>query len=65
MLTIPKFRSKHYELCFKNLLKKDKYRIIMIEGANAIPCTGTHVKRTGEVRKIVVKNWKNLAVVLS
>ncbi|RLG74614.1 MAG: hypothetical protein DRO23_06255 [Thermoprotei archaeon] len=33
----------------------------MIEGANVIPCTGTHVKRTGEVRKIVVKKVEELS----
>jgi len=44
----------------QRLPKSDKYRIVMIEGANAIPCTGTHVKRTGEIGRIVVKKVEEL-----
>ena len=36
------------------------YRVVTIEGANAIPCTGTHVKRTGEVGKIVIREIADL-----
>jgi alanyl-tRNA synthetase len=36
------------------------YRVVIIEGVNAIPCTGTHVKRTGEVGMIVVKEAVDL-----
>ena len=34
----------------------DKYRIVSIKGVNAIPCTGTHVRNTGEVGRIVIDN---------
>lgn len=30
----------------------DKYRIVVIEGVNSIPCSGTHVAKTCEVGKI-------------
>ncbi len=33
---------------------RDAYRIVEIEGINAIPCTGTHVKDTSEVGRIKV-----------
>jgi len=36
------------------------YRVVIIEGVNAIPCTGTHVKRTGEVGTIVIKEAADL-----
>jgi len=38
---------------------KDLYRVVEIEGVNAIPCTGTHVKNTVEVGgvKIVGVEW--------
>ena len=45
----------------QRLPKSDKYRIVMIEEANAIPCTGTHVKRTGEIGRIVVKKVEELS----
>ena len=32
----------------------DRYRVVVIEGVNGIPCTGTHVKKTGEVGRIKV-----------
>jgi len=32
-----------------------RYRIVEIEGVNAMPCTGTHVARTGEVGRIRVE----------
>jgi alanyl-tRNA synthetase len=32
----------------------DRYRVVIIEGVNGIPCTGTHVKKTGEVGYIKV-----------
>ncbi|MDJ0274993.1 MAG: alanyl-tRNA editing protein [Nitrososphaerota archaeon] len=31
-----------------------RYRVVVIEGINAIPCGGTHVSRTGEVGKVRV-----------
>lgn len=36
------------------------YRVVVIEGINAIPCTGTHVKYTGEVGKVVIKRVVDL-----
>lgn len=32
-----------------------RYRIVATRGVNAIPCTGTHVRNTREVGKIIVK----------
>jgi len=32
----------------------DRYRIVIIDGVNGIPCAGTHVKKTGEVEHIKV-----------
>lgn len=32
----------------------DRYRIVVIDGVNGIPCAGTHVKKTGEVGHIKV-----------
>ncbi|RLG82136.1 MAG: hypothetical protein DRO40_08385 [Thermoprotei archaeon] len=32
----------------------DKYRIVSIKGVNAIPCTGTHVRNTGEIGRIII-----------
>ncbi len=37
------------------LPEAEEYRIVDIHGVNAMPCTGTHVKRTGEVGRIVVE----------
>lgn len=37
----------------------EKYRVIVIEGVNAIPCSGTHVSRTGEVKRIVLRGVKD------
>ena len=34
----------------------DTYRIVVIEDVNAIPCTGTHVKNTREVKHIIVED---------
>ncbi len=31
------------------------YRIISIPGVNSMPCTGTHVRRTSEVRRLKIK----------
>ncbi len=31
------------------------YRVVDIRGINAIPCTGTHVRRTSEIRRIRVR----------
>lgn len=39
----------------ERLPKAEKYRVVIIEGINAIPCMGTHVKNTAEVGKIEVK----------
>ena len=43
----------------------DVYRVVEIRGVNAMPCTGTHVKRTGEVGEIKItdlekteKGWR-------
>jgi len=39
--------------------RSDRYRIVVIEGVNGIPCTGTHVKKTGEVGRIKVLGLEN------
>ncbi|MEM3832486.1 MAG: alanyl-tRNA editing protein [Thermoprotei archaeon] len=36
------------------------YRIIMIEGVNAMPCGGTHVNNTKEIEEITIKNVEDL-----
>lgn len=36
------------------LPRLDTYRVVVIEGVNAIPCSGTHVMRTGEVGRIKI-----------
>ncbi|MEM4483754.1 MAG: alanyl-tRNA editing protein [Candidatus Methanomethylicia archaeon] len=36
------------------LPKADKYRIVIIEGINGIPCTGTHLSNTGEINEIKI-----------
>ena len=38
----------------------ESYRVVVIEGLNAIPCTGTHVKRSGEVGRIVIREVADL-----
>ncbi len=38
----------------KRLPRAELYRIVVIEGINAIPCTGTHVSNTREVGSITV-----------
>ena len=38
----------------------DIYRVVLIEGVNAIPCTGTHVAKTSEVGRIRVLEAVNL-----
>ena len=42
------------------LPEADVYRVVAIEGVNAIPCTGTHVKRTSEVGRILIKAIEDL-----
>jgi len=37
------------------LPRAEKYRLVVIEGINAIPCMGTHVTNTGEVGPIELK----------
>ncbi|MEM2025564.1 MAG: alanyl-tRNA editing protein, partial [Desulfurococcaceae archaeon] len=40
-----------------NLLRlpeRDLYRVVEIQGINAMPCTGTHVKNTGEIKEIKI-----------
>ncbi len=37
------------------LPRLDVYRIVVIEGINAIPCSGTHVKSTSEVGRINIE----------
>ena len=37
-----------------------EYRIVSIEGVNAMPCTGTHVRNTEEVGKILIKGADSL-----
>ncbi len=36
------------------LPESESYRIVVIEGVNGIPCTGTHLKRTGEISLIKI-----------
>ncbi len=36
----------------QRLPRTSKYRIVEIEGVNAIPCTGTHVSNTREVGRV-------------
>lgn len=36
------------------LPKAERYRIVEIEGVNAMPCTGTHVRNTAEVGRISI-----------
>ncbi|MEN3047176.1 MAG: alanyl-tRNA editing protein [Candidatus Caldarchaeales archaeon] len=36
------------------LPKADRYRVVVIEGVNAIPCGGTHVSRTSEIGRVRV-----------
>jgi alanyl-tRNA synthetase len=38
------------------LPRLDVYRIVVIEGINAIPCGGTHVKNTSEVGRIKIES---------
>ncbi|MCS7145243.1 MAG: alanyl-tRNA editing protein [Nitrososphaerota archaeon] len=38
----------------------ETYRVIVVEGVNAIPCGGTHVANTGEVGRIVITGVKEL-----
>jgi len=42
------------------LPENDKYRIVMIDGLNAMPCTGTHVKNTSEIGKIVISGVEEI-----
>lgn len=39
----------------------EKYRVVVIEGINGIPCTGTHVKRTSEVGVIKIIGLEELS----
>lgn len=39
--------------------KTDLYRIVIIEGVNGIPCTGTHVLSTGEIGEIKIVDVEN------
>jgi len=41
-------------LNLQKLPPRSKYRVVEIEGVNAIPCTGTHVKNTREVGRVRV-----------
>jgi len=36
------------------LPKSERYRVVIIDGVNGIPCTGTHVSKTGEIGGIIV-----------
>ena len=36
------------------LPKSEKYRVIIIDGVNGIPCTGTHTSKTGEIGEIKI-----------
>lgn len=38
----------------------EKYRVVVIEGVNGIPCTGTHVKETSEVGEIKIIGMEKL-----
>ena len=38
----------------KRLPESERYRIVMIDGLNAMPCTGTHVKNTKEIKRIKI-----------
>ncbi len=37
---------------FGRLPEMDRYRVVEVEGVNAIPCSGTHVKSTSEIGSI-------------
>ncbi|MEM2910186.1 MAG: alanyl-tRNA editing protein [Nitrososphaerota archaeon] len=43
------------------LPRLDVYRIIVIEGINAIPCGGTHVKNTSEVGRIKIESVEQVS----
>jgi len=52
-------RENLYDFAFNapnlnRLPKSNKYRIVIIENVNGIPCTGTHVANTGEIGRIIV-----------
>lgn len=38
----------------------EEYRIVEIEGINAIPCSGTHVRRTSEIGRIELERLETL-----
>ncbi len=40
------------------LPKAERYRVVEIVGVNAIPCTGTHVRKTSEVGQITLRGSK-------
>lgn len=44
------------------LPKVDKYRVVIIEGVNGIPCTGTHLSNTAEIGEIkIIKIEKTIS----
>ncbi len=53
-------RAAMYAPNLSRLGEAESYRLVVIEGVNAIPCTGTHVKRTGEVGRIVIREVVDL-----
>lgn len=44
----------------ERLPPSEKYRIVIIEGINGIPCTGTHVRKTSEIGKIKILGVEKL-----
>jgi len=43
-----------------DLIKDKKIRIVEVEGFDYVACSGKHVKHTGEIGTIVIKNFKHL-----
>lgn len=44
----------------ERLPEAERYRIVEIKGVNAMPCTGTHVRNSSEVGKILIKGLERI-----
>ena len=61
-LTVPKEELRRATFNAPNLARlpeASEYRVVVIDGINGIPCTGTHVRNTKEVGKISVTGVAN------